>query len=710
MTHADTDRTGHRAVVLDESEPAHVQTLARLRADSGIEFLDPLPAGGGTPTRWVYYAWRRAVVRVPEPGLFRRERLDRNRNLVTLDEIATLGTLRIGVVGLSVGHAIAHTLAAEGLCGALRLADFDELELSNLNRVPATVFDLGVNKAVACARRIAELDPYLPVEVVTEGVTADTVDAFLDGVDIVVEECDSLDIKVLVRQAARAQKVPVLMATSSGGLLDVERFDLEPDRPVFHGLLGDVDAATLARLSSKDKVPHVLRVIDATALRPRMQASLIEVGTSLTTWPQLSSEVAIGAATVAEAVRRIGLGEDLGSGRVRVDVPALLDDVHDPSPPPGDRGDATLSAAAADDPAPRAPGAAGTDAMTAIAAAAVRAPSGGNTQPWQVEVGDTTLTVRLDTDLTSTMDVGYRASAVAVGAATFNARVAASAHGLRADVTFETFEQGPQGPPLTATVRTAPGQEPELARLYDGMLRRETNRHTGERAEIDDETVDALTRVAESEGARLHLVTGTEDIRRIASVLGDADRIRYLTPALHAEMIRELRWPGDPDPHTGIDIATLELDPADTVFLDILRSGPVMAHLAAWGAGSALGDTTRGAVASASAVAAVTVRGDTLADYARGGAAMEAVWVRAQEHGLAVQPISPAFLYARDRRELDALSPAFTQRLADLQYSLQASIGVDSDESLILILRVFRGPRPSAPSRRRKIPGRSTPT
>jgi tRNA A37 threonylcarbamoyladenosine dehydratase len=60
---------------------------------------------------------------------------------------------------LSVGHAIAYTLAAQGLCGELRLTDFDDLELSNLNRVPATVFDLGVNEAVVCARRIAELDP-----------------------------------------------------------------------------------------------------------------------------------------------------------------------------------------------------------------------------------------------------------------------------------------------------------------------------------------------------------------------------------------------------------------------------------------------------------------------------------------------------------------------------------------------------------------------
>ncbi len=79
-----------------------------------------------------------------------------------------------------MGHAVAHMLATQGLCGTLRLADFNTLEVSNLNRVPATVFDLGVNKATVAARRIAELDPYLPVEVNTSGLSAAAMDAFLD--------------------------------------------------------------------------------------------------------------------------------------------------------------------------------------------------------------------------------------------------------------------------------------------------------------------------------------------------------------------------------------------------------------------------------------------------------------------------------------------------------------------------------------------------
>ena len=196
------------ATVLVEAEPHDRQVLSELRADSRIEFIDrwdeqhgelsrlrppPDPDVVAEPRRWAYYPWRRTVASVLGPRGYRAVRLDRNRNLITADEQDRLGQLRIGIVGLSVGHAVAHLLAQEGLCGQLRLADFDDLELSNLNRVPAAVFDHGSNKAALAARRIAELDPYLPVEVFDRGITEESVGGFLDDIDILVEECDSLD-------------------------------------------------------------------------------------------------------------------------------------------------------------------------------------------------------------------------------------------------------------------------------------------------------------------------------------------------------------------------------------------------------------------------------------------------------------------------------------------------------------------------------------
>ena len=703
------DNGVERALVLGADDVL----LDELRDDSGIEFIDrvslqraallrrrppPPPEAISEPTRWVYYPWRRTVVSVLGPRAFRLVRLDRNRNLITEAELERLGRLRIGVVGLSVGHAIAYTLAAQGLCGELRLADFDDLELSNLNRVPATVFDLGVNKAVACARRIAELDPYLPVTVMPAGIGAGSVDAFLDDLDIVIEECDSLDVKVLVRERARTRRLPVLMATSDRGLLDVERFDIEPDRPIMHGLLGDVEAAQVGGLSDKDRVPYALRMVEAAQVSARMAASLIEVGTTLSTWPQLSSDVALNSTVVAEAVRRIGLGEVLPSGRVRIDTAAMLDQLGEPhvaqpdNPVVEDPGEQIVEGPAEQiEP---------TGPAEIVAAAAIRAPSGGNAQPWHIEAGDDSVSIRIAPEHSATMDVGYRASAVALGAATFNARVAAAAHGLVGKV---DVSPGDERSPLCATVHLSAGDDPELGPLYEAMLGRQTNRRRGERVPIPAETVELLESAARTEGARLRLLRGSAEMASVAAILAAADRIRYLTPRLHAEMFAELRSPGDPSPETGIDIRSLELGAADRVMLDILRRSEVMAKLAAWGGGSALGSDTYERVTASAAVGVISVRGHGLTDYARGGSAAESVWIRAQQHGFAVQPVSPAFLYALDDEELSEVSPGFVRDLAYLQYNFRKLANTETTESQALVLRFCRAPRPSVPSRRRGL-------
>ncbi|BBY16932.1 Rv1355c family protein [Mycolicibacterium litorale] len=703
MTLSPADQNHYTATLL--TDEADHDTLAALRADSRVEFVDRAvelraalaelrpPVGAeltDEPLRWAYFPWRRTVVGVLGPRAHRRLRLDRNRNLITDDEQQRLSRLRVGVIGLSVGHAVAHTLAAQGVCGELRLADFDELDVSNLNRVPAGLLDVGVNKAVVAARRIAELDPYLPVQVVSEGITPTTVETFLDGLDVVVEECDSLDVKVLVREHARARRLPVLMATSDRGLLDIERFDLDPSRPLLHGLLGDIDSAALEGLTSKDKVPYVLRILDAAALSPRMAASLVEVGTSLTTWPQLAGEVALGATAVTEAVRRIGLGEPLPSGRVRMDAAALLDLVEDPlaTPPTVDPVDDPMPDVEAD------------SVPEKVAAAAVRAPSGGNSQPWHIETRRDAVHLWVAPEATTAMDVAYRGSAVALGAAVFNARVAAAAHRRLGEV---ELERGDERTPLRAVVHLHHGEDSELARLYPAMMRRETNRHHGSGTPIDAAQLDALAAAAEAEGGRLTMLTEPRDMARAAEILAATDRIRYLTPHLHSEMFSELRWPGDPAPDTGIDVRMLELGPTDLVKLDILRRGEVMANLARWQAGSALGDDTYERLTSSAALGVVTFRGRTLTDYLRGGCATEAVWTAAEQHGVGTHPVSPVFLYAHDERELRELSPAYAEELGDLQRRFRALTGTGADESEALVLRFSIAPRPAMRSRRRAL-------
>jgi hypothetical protein len=596
--------------------------------------------------------------------------------------------LRIGVVGLSVGHAVAHTLALEGLCGQLRLTDFDEIELSNLNRVPGSVFDIGVNKSVVAARRIAELDPYLEVQVHQDGVQESTIDEFLDGLDIVVEECDSFDAKVLVRDRARARGIPVIMETSDGGVVDVERFDLEPQRPLFHGLLGDFSAASLAGLSTEEKVPFALQILDGERLTPRMAASVLEVGRTLSTWPQLGGDVALGGASVATAVRRFIRGEDLPSGRVRIDLDAILDGI---AQPPAD--EPVVEREAADlhtmfDT---------LDTRDAVLFAGSRAPSAGNAQPWRFETDDAGVTVRLDPARSPRTDVLGRASAVGLGAVLHNMTVAAAVRGV-----FGKADIAGSGSDVRVRIDYGDTEVPDLAAQLGAMLDRRTDRRFGDRSELAAEVRPALLDEI-VDGVQVRLITDPSTIARVAGIAGAAERIRYLTPTLHAEMVAEVVTPSNNYSDTGIDLGDLGLLPQQAPLMALLRRPDVMALLDAWDAGSALGADAQGRLMSASALAVISHEGRDTADYVLGGQVMESLWIRAQTLGLAVHPVSPVFVYADSPAELEQIAPGRADELAELSAQFDETLGVGHGEVVTTVLRLSRTGSVPPPSRRRSV-------
>jgi len=185
---------------------------------------------------WVYYAWSRRLVHLLDEAEFIELRTNRNKYKLTPEEQAKLSTKRVGVVGLSVGQMVATTMALERSVGELRLADFDRLDLSNLNRIRGGVHNLGTSKVLLTAREIAEIDPFLRVVLYPVGVHGDNIHAFLlkgGKLDVLIDECDSIDIKLKLRAAARLHRIPVVMETSDRSLIDIERFDLEPTRPIF---------------------------------------------------------------------------------------------------------------------------------------------------------------------------------------------------------------------------------------------------------------------------------------------------------------------------------------------------------------------------------------------------------------------------------------------------------------------------------------------
>lgn len=285
---------------------------------------------------WVYFPWSQKLVHTLDENEFAQVRTSRNVYKITPEEINILKNKKIGIIGLSVGQSIALTLAMERTCGELRLADFDEIELSNMNRIKVNIQDLGLNKSIVAARQIAELDPFINVICYEQGINLHTIDDFFSGggkLDILVEECDGIDIKILSRIKAKELGIPVVMDTNDKGMLDVERFDLEPERPIFHGKVTELEALNaeelterLNTLSIPEKIGYLGKIIGFENLSEAMKRSVGEMNKTIVGWPQLASAVTLGGAMITDISRKILLNQFTKSGRYFVDFDDLFKD------------------------------------------------------------------------------------------------------------------------------------------------------------------------------------------------------------------------------------------------------------------------------------------------------------------------------------------------------------------------------------------------
>ncbi len=272
--------------------------------------------------RWVYFPWSGTVCHILSEDDYYRVRTARNRNLITEEEQHKFYNATIGIAGLSVGSSVAFSIALQGGGKKLKLADMDHLALSNTNRVLSGATELGSLKVDMAARRIYEINPYADIEVFPDGLQPENIERFFDGLNIVVDELDNLAVKYLIREHAKKNHIAVVMGADNGdnAVVDIERYDVEPQPTFFHGRMGDVSYESLKSLDKFGIGKTITQHIGPENVTVRMQESLIEMGKSIVSWPQLGGAALINGAAVAYCVRKILNGEAVESNRALVSL------------------------------------------------------------------------------------------------------------------------------------------------------------------------------------------------------------------------------------------------------------------------------------------------------------------------------------------------------------------------------------------------------
>ncbi len=226
----------------------------------------------------------------------------------------------VAVTGCSVGNNAAHAIVRDIRPGQIKIADPKDYHLTNANRVHLTFEDFGRNKALVTAEQIHAVDPYIRVSPYSEGAHQGNLDDFLEGVTLLVEECDDIDTKITIREKARVLGIPVLMVTDLGSAaqLDVRRFDLDRSLPIAACGVSDEEIYSIQERCRKDPnrenfYDFVFAIVGKNHIyTPEFKVlAFKEEPPVFGGVPQLGSTAMMAGGMVAEAAARLMLGFDL---------------------------------------------------------------------------------------------------------------------------------------------------------------------------------------------------------------------------------------------------------------------------------------------------------------------------------------------------------------------------------------------------------------
>jgi len=615
---------------------------------------------------WVYYPWNNKLIHLLDEKEFIEVRTNRNHYKISFEEKEILINKKIGIIGLSVGHSIAMTIATERICSELRIADFDVLELSNLNRIRTPVYNLGCSKVVIVAREIAEIDPYLKVIPYDNGLNEENIDEFFlnnGKLDLCVEVCDGLDIKVLTRQKAKELGVPVVMNTSDRGSTDIERFDLTPNLSLLHGLADHLDLSKVKEArTNEEKIPYVISMIGLDTTSPRLKASMLEIAESINTWPQLASAVVLGGGIITDVSRRILLSQFNDSGRYFIDLEEIFKDKEYSDTNNysqniiGSLSDKDLIDIIASHPFKNRTNKTihpSVEVIEKIVTAGIQAPLAMNNQPWKFVYKDGLLYL-FHVHFNDYPSNGSRLtlSDVAIGSVIENMALAARELKLEIDMELSPNKSNKR---LIAIFEFFQNdniniEEPlhDLTRFIDTIVSPK-NLKLGEK--LDQKIVEEFEAITSTiSGAGIEFVQTSKGKEEIAEVIGIAERVRILYPEIYnrffdsdgvQDIFQLLKT------NNSLDSDDLNLSPSEYLSMKICSDTKVISLLKKWNKGGGIEKLSRVSVEASSKIGLITIPNFNFENLINGGRVIQRLQLLARKHNLLLKPyFSPIILSA----------------------------------------------------------------
>jgi molybdopterin/thiamine biosynthesis adenylyltransferase len=251
----------------------------------------------------------------------------RNKNLISDDEQQQLKKTVVCFFGLSVGSHAAITWIMESRADLIKIADPDTIEPSNLNRLRYGWDSIGKMKTAVISDQLHGMHPDIIIHSLTKTDVLSMRHFILQTPrpDIIVDETDDIMAKFHFRMIAKKLRIPLICASDVGDniLVDIERYD---DTPQPQPFLGRIDPAIFKRirtLTRKERLKCIIELVGLEYNSEAMLDSLLSIGKTIPTWPQLGATATIAGGIIATVIKKIVLKEQIPSGRYVIS----LDDI-----------------------------------------------------------------------------------------------------------------------------------------------------------------------------------------------------------------------------------------------------------------------------------------------------------------------------------------------------------------------------------------------
>lgn len=326
--------------------------------------------------------------------------------------------------------------------------------------------------------------------------------------------------------------------------------------------------------------------------------------------------------------------------------------------------------------------------------AAVRAPSGDNTQPWRFVIDSDGRRVEAHLDEArdpSPMNAGLRMARIAVGAAIENLLRTASANGWDAEI------QKARPPALALIALTESGRAP--GSVGKSIAARVTNRRLYEGRPIEGDVLFRLERETLSrDGVATHWIVDSARLRTLARLLGRADAAVLAEPAIRRAFLGKVRFdrPLDATVEEGLPMAALELSAFERLALSNMARTPGW-MLRLFGSFRVYAAHVRKLVESASGLCLVVARDGRQETDLAVGRALQRAWLGLTAEGLAAQPMMAILVLENiaDHGGTGALSPRTRREMAVLAEELRALVPEIAGGRPAFLLRFGYAPGPS---------------